>query len=294
MNRFIRRIGDVSARRPWTTIGAWAVLAALVVVLSGALGGAFADDFSAPGSESAEAMELLEERFPAVAGGTAVAVFAAPDGEQLARLPAGHRVGAGAGRGDRARRDRERPVRDRPGLGRRAGRVTPRSRWTCRRPSSAATRRPSWSRRPRSRPAPTACRPSSAATPRSSTPRRSPRGAEAVGLVAALVVLLVAFGTVVAALVPIVLALVAVGVGLGGIVLLAGGADGLHRRADHRRDGRAGRRHRLRPVHRLPVPREPHRRAGQPRRRCPPPWARPAPPSSSPAAPSSWRWPPSC
>ena len=32
MNRFIRRIGDISARRPWTTIGAWAVLAALVVV----------------------------------------------------------------------------------------------------------------------------------------------------------------------------------------------------------------------------------------------------------------------
>ena len=27
MNRFIRRIGDASARRPWTTIGAWAVLA---------------------------------------------------------------------------------------------------------------------------------------------------------------------------------------------------------------------------------------------------------------------------
>jgi RND superfamily putative drug exporter len=48
-------------------------------------------------------------------------------------------------------------------------------------------------------------------------------GAEVVGIVAALVVLLVAFGTVVAALVPIVLALVAVGVGLTGIVVLAGG-----------------------------------------------------------------------
>jgi putative drug exporter of the RND superfamily len=48
-------------------------------------------------------------------------------------------------------------------------------------------------------------------------------GAEVVGIVAALVVLLVAFGTVLAALVPIVLALVAVGVGLSGIVLLAGG-----------------------------------------------------------------------
>ncbi len=91
MNRFIRRIGDVSARRPWTTIGVWAVLAALVVVLSGAFGGAFADDFSAPGSESAEAMELLEQRFPAVAGGTAVAVFAAPRGPAADQLPRRHR-----------------------------------------------------------------------------------------------------------------------------------------------------------------------------------------------------------
>ena len=84
MNRLIRRIGDASARRPWTTIGAWAVLAVLVAVLSGAVGGTFADDFSAPGSESARAQDLLEERFPAVAGGSGVAVFAADDGEQLA------------------------------------------------------------------------------------------------------------------------------------------------------------------------------------------------------------------
>ena len=81
MNRFIRRLGDLSARRPWTVIASWAVLAALVAVLSGALGGAFADDFSAPGSDSADAMDLLDERFPAVAGGTAVAVFAAPAGQ---------------------------------------------------------------------------------------------------------------------------------------------------------------------------------------------------------------------
>src|SRR6185503_8648580 len=83
MNRFIRRLGDLSARRPWTVIGSWAVLAALVAVLSGALGGAFADDFGAPGSASANAMDLLDERFPAVAGGTAVAVFAAPEGQQV-------------------------------------------------------------------------------------------------------------------------------------------------------------------------------------------------------------------
>ena len=50
-------------------------------------------------------------------------------------------------------------------------------------------------------------------------------GAEVIGVIAALVVLLVAFGTVVAALVPIVLALVAVAVGYAGIVFLAGALD---------------------------------------------------------------------
>ena len=90
-----------------------------------------------------------------------------------------------------------------------------------------------------------------------------PRGAEGVGLLAALVVLLVAFGTVVAALVPIVVALVAVGVGLAGILLLAGDHRRLHRRARRRGLRRARRRHRLRPVHRVPLPRQPRRGTGR-------------------------------
>ncbi|MDQ1446538.1 MAG: putative drug exporter of the superfamily, partial [Acidimicrobiaceae bacterium] len=47
MEQFTRRLGDISARRPWATIGAWAVLTALLVVLSGAAGGTLIDDFSA-------------------------------------------------------------------------------------------------------------------------------------------------------------------------------------------------------------------------------------------------------
>ena len=41
MNAFVRRLGDASARRPTRTIGLWALLAALVVALSGAFGSAF-------------------------------------------------------------------------------------------------------------------------------------------------------------------------------------------------------------------------------------------------------------
>lgn len=76
MNQLIRRIGDACARRPWVTIGAWAAVLPVVLVLAGTVGGAFADDLAAPGSESEEAMALLQERFPEAAGGSAIAVFA--------------------------------------------------------------------------------------------------------------------------------------------------------------------------------------------------------------------------
>ena len=221
MNRFIRRIGVASARRPWTTIGAWAVLAALVVALSGALGGAFTDDFSAPGSESADAMKLLDERFPAVAGGTAVVVFAAPDGQQVTDF----RPGVASALSQVATIKHVETVSD-PF---RTDRVSPDGRIafaeiTLDVPSTEFGRD-------------TAAALGEALDPARAdgleaefggdaaflNAEKKSSSAEAVGLVAALVVLLVAFGTVVAALVPIALALVAVGLGLGGIVLLAGG-----------------------------------------------------------------------
>ena len=221
MNRSIRRIGDLSARRPWTTIGAWAVLAALVVALSGALGGAFADDFSAPGSESAEAMTLLEERFPEAAGGTAVAVFAAPDGQRVDSF----RPGVESALSQVATIDHVATVSDPFATGR-----------------VSADGRVAYAEIILDVPSTEFGRDTAAELVDALAPARAggaeaefggdaaflnaeeeSSGAEAVGLVAALVVLLVAFGTVVAALVPIVLALVAVGVGLGGIVLLAGG-----------------------------------------------------------------------
>ncbi|HEX7188225.1 MAG TPA: MMPL family transporter, partial [Actinomycetes bacterium] len=221
MNRFIRRIGDLSARRPWTTIGAWAVLAALVIALSGALGGAFADDFSAPGSESAEAIELLEERFPEQAGGTAVAVFAAPDGKQLD----GSRAAIASALSQVADIEHVASVSD-PFVTNRIssdGRVGY-AEITLDVPSTEFGRDTAATLVDALEPARadglTAEFGGDAAFLNA---EEESSGAEVVGIVAALVVLLVAFGTVVAALVPIVLALVAVGVGFSGIVLLAGG-----------------------------------------------------------------------
>ncbi len=221
MNRFIRRIGDFSARRPWTTIGAWAVLAALVVVLSGAIGGTFADDFSAPGSDSADAMDLLEERFPAVAGGTGVVVFAAPAGQTVTS----HRQGITSALSGVADVAHVAAVSDPFETGRVSadGRVayaeialdvpsTEFGRDTARTVEAAM--------QPARDDGLTAEFGGDAAFLNAD---EKSSGAEGIGIVAALLVLLVAFGTVVAAVVPILLALVAVAVGYSGIVILAGG-----------------------------------------------------------------------
>jgi RND superfamily putative drug exporter len=223
MHRLIRRIGDASARRPWVTIGAWAVAAAIVMGLAGTAGGAFADDLVAPGSQSEEAMVLLQERFPEAAGGSAMAVFAAPEGERLED----HRPAIDAAVARIADVERVDRVAD-PFT---AGTVSPDGHIGF---AEIAFDRPSMELGPD----PLAAVADALAPAREAgvaaelggdaafiNAEAETSGAEAAGLLAALVVLLVAFGTIVAALVPIALTLVAVATGLGGITLLANAMD---------------------------------------------------------------------
>ncbi|WP_433678068.1 MMPL family transporter [Nocardia sp. CA-119907] len=219
MNRFTRRIGDAAARRPWRTLGGWVAVLGMLLALAGAAGGAFADDFIAPGSQSETAMALLEERFPDAARGTAMAVFAAAPGERLdqdrsavmaavARLSeVDHVAGvtdpfaAGTvsadGRIGYADLVFDVPVTE---LGADAL------------PALAAAMDPA-------RAAGLAAELGGDAAFVNAEAETS--GIEVAGLLAAFVVLLVVLGTVVAALAPIMIALTAVAVGLGGIVLLA-------------------------------------------------------------------------
>jgi putative drug exporter of the RND superfamily len=223
MHRSIRRIGDASARRPWVTIGIWVVAAAVVMGLAGTAGGAFADDLVAPGSQSEEAMQLLKERFPGAAGGSAMAVFAAPEGQRLER----HRPAVDAAVARIAGVEHVAAVAD-PFT---AGTVSPDGRIGV---AEIAFDLPSMELGPEplvavagamapARQAGVAAElGGDAAFINAETPTS---GTEAAGLLAALVVLVVAFGTVVAALVPIALALVAVATGIGGIALLANAMD---------------------------------------------------------------------
>ncbi|KAB2340641.1 MMPL family transporter [Actinomadura rudentiformis] len=223
MHRVIRRIGDASASRPWVTIGIWTFLIALVIGLAGSAGGKFTDDLIAPGSQSERAMELLEERFPEAAGGSAKAVFAAPKGERLdsyrpAIQAALTRIG-----------DAERVVTVADpftaGTVSRDGRIGY-AEITFDRPSAGLGPEPVKAISDAIEPARTAGVAAEvggdAAFINAET---ATSGTEIAGLLAALVVLLVVFGTLVAAVVPIAMALITVGTGMGGIALLAHAMD---------------------------------------------------------------------
>ncbi|MDW3213153.1 MAG: MMPL family transporter [Ilumatobacteraceae bacterium] len=73
------RLGRSSARRPWTVIGLWALLATVVVASSFAFGRDMEDSFSAPGVDSQIAVELLSSADSDRAGVTA-RVVATPAG----------------------------------------------------------------------------------------------------------------------------------------------------------------------------------------------------------------------
>jgi RND superfamily putative drug exporter len=67
-------------RRRWRVLGAWVVLLVGLYALNSAFGGKFLDEFDLPGSESQEAVDLLEEHgFDTRAGATGQVVFKADD-----------------------------------------------------------------------------------------------------------------------------------------------------------------------------------------------------------------------
>jgi RND superfamily putative drug exporter len=64
-----------------TVIAGWIVALVGVVMISGSVGSDFSEDFKLPASDSQEAFDLLENRFPAQSGDTATIVYKAPDVE---------------------------------------------------------------------------------------------------------------------------------------------------------------------------------------------------------------------
>ena len=80
MSAFLFRLGRNSARHPFRVLGLWLVAAIAVVALQGRAGGEFDDSFRVPGVESQHAADVLNERFPSRGGQSARIVLHTADG----------------------------------------------------------------------------------------------------------------------------------------------------------------------------------------------------------------------
>ena len=64
MSNFLYRIGHFAGRHPWRVIGAWVVVAVSIFMLNTTTGGEYDETFSLPGSESQAAADAIQDRFP--------------------------------------------------------------------------------------------------------------------------------------------------------------------------------------------------------------------------------------
>lgn len=218
MSSLLHRLGRTTAAHPWRTISAWLVLAAAVFALAGAVGGTPQDNWDIPGARAQAGIDLLREHTPGSGNASARVVVHDRDGSavspavvedltaRLARMD--HVVAVSPPRvsadGDTALLtvQYDVPVTD-PDL---MGNLEPLE------DAVAATRA-----------AGTQVElggelPDTAAAPMSGH-------GELIGIVVALVILVIAFGSVVGSGLPVTVALVGLAVGSAGITLLAAAMD---------------------------------------------------------------------
>ncbi|MDX3726059.1 MMPL family transporter [Streptomyces caniscabiei] len=85
MATFLYRLGRLAFRRRRLVVMLWIAVLAVVGIGSASVSGTLSDQFTIPGTQSQKALDLLDREFPqaAASGATARVVFAAPDGQQL-------------------------------------------------------------------------------------------------------------------------------------------------------------------------------------------------------------------
>ncbi|MDZ7727668.1 MAG: MMPL family transporter [Dehalococcoidia bacterium] len=76
------RWASFAVRRRGLVLIAWVAIVAALLGAGSAFGGTFSDNFSVPGTEAQEAIDILEADFPAQSGGTSVIVVRADEGIQ--------------------------------------------------------------------------------------------------------------------------------------------------------------------------------------------------------------------
>ena len=83
MSVFLYHLGRACVRHRWRTIGAWLISAMALIGLNSAIGGEMTNGFVVPGLDSQDAYDLLADRFPSEGGINAQVVVEAPDGSLL-------------------------------------------------------------------------------------------------------------------------------------------------------------------------------------------------------------------
>ncbi|WP_127793780.1 MMPL family transporter [Agromyces sp. LHK192] len=83
MALFLHRIGRFAYRRAWLVVAGWVLALGALLGAGLGLGGQLQESFSIPGTESQEAIDQLAAVFPQTAGASAKAVVEAPEGDSV-------------------------------------------------------------------------------------------------------------------------------------------------------------------------------------------------------------------
>jgi RND superfamily putative drug exporter len=83
MATLLYRIGHFAYRKAWIVIGVWVALLAGILGTGLALGGQMQESFAIPGTESQQAIDKLDAVFPSAAGASAQVVYQAPAGSSI-------------------------------------------------------------------------------------------------------------------------------------------------------------------------------------------------------------------
>ena len=80
MSHFLYRIGNFAGRHPWRIVAAWIFIAGAIFMLNSSKGGEFEESFTLPGSESQAAADAIEDRFPQETLYSSNVIFHSEDG----------------------------------------------------------------------------------------------------------------------------------------------------------------------------------------------------------------------
>ncbi|MEH0982330.1 MMPL family transporter [Micromonospora sp. CPCC 205556] len=81
MERILERLGRMTAAHPWRTLTTWLLAAVALLAVGQATGGTFVDNFRIPGAESQQAADLARAAFPVYGSASAEVVWHSPGGD---------------------------------------------------------------------------------------------------------------------------------------------------------------------------------------------------------------------